>query len=216
MVMQLENIKGILFDFDGVLAETMEDHFKAWKKALGDFGAELKPNDYFPWEGMALAELAKRFCRKNNLDTRRYQEIIEKKEQYYLQDHQFKLYPHAEAFIDCLKTKQLPIGIVSAGLYDRLLQSVPPTFLNKFNVIITGDKTKRGKPFPDPYLKGAEELKLDIKNCAVIENAPLGIKSAKKAGAYCIAICSTLDQGLLTGADEIVKEIKDCAALMGC
>lgn len=214
--MRPEHIKGVLFDFDGVLAKTMEDNFRAWRKALGDFGAELEPQDYFPLEGLPLSELAHRFCKKNNIDARHREELIRKKERYYLQNHQFQLYPQVPEFIDCLKTRQIPIGIVSAGLYDRLLQSVPEDFLNKFNAIITGDKTRRGKPFPDPYLKGAEELNVGISNCVVIENAPLGIESAKKAGAYCIAVCSTLDAEVLSAADEIVKEIKDCTVFKHC
>lgn len=214
--MPIEKFEAVLFDFDGVLAETMEDHFVAWQKALADFGAPLDRADYFPLEGLALTELARMFCQKNNINAGRVPQIVRKKEQYYLKSYRFKLYPHASEFVDCLKTKGLPLGIVSAGLHNRLLESVPEEFLKKFSAVITGDKTARGKPFPDPYLKGAEELKVDINNCLVIENAPLGIKSAKKAGAYCIAITSTLRENLLREADKIVSTIKDCRVLMGC
>jgi len=54
-----------------------------------------------------------------------------------------------------------------------------------------------------------EDLKLKSNECVVIENAPLGIKSAKSAGIYCIAIASTLDKSYLNEADESVTEFKE-------
>ncbi|GAI93777.1 unnamed protein product, partial [marine sediment metagenome] len=104
-------------------------------------------------------------------------------------------------------------GIVTAGLSERVHNSVPLKFLSKFDVVITGDKTIRGKPFSDPYLKGAEELGLKPEECIVVENAPLGIQAAKSAGAYCIAICSTLDRSYLEEADEIVEKFEDLNTL---
>jgi len=58
--MKPKKIKGILFDFDGVLAKTMEDNFNAWKAAMKDFGADLKENDYYILEGMPLKDTAKK------------------------------------------------------------------------------------------------------------------------------------------------------------
>ena len=74
---------------------------------------------------------------------------------------------------------------------------------------MSGDDSVRGKPHPDPYLNAATKLGVLPQECLVIENAPLGIKSAKRAGIYCIAICSTLDKSYLSEADKIVENIKD-------
>ena len=126
------------------------------------------------------------------------------KDDYYLKLHQFKLYPSVTTLIDNLAENQIPIGIVTAAHKDRILKTVPGTFLEKFNALVTGDMTDKGKPFPDPYLKGCGALGISPEQCIVIENAPLGIQSAIAANAYCIAICSTLKSSFLQAADEIV------------
>lgn len=204
-----KKIKGILFDFDGVLAKTMEDNFNAWKSAMKDFGVDLKENDYYILEGMPLKEVAKKYCKKFNLNASLAEQIIAKKEDYYLKKHHFEFYPGVEEFIDYLKNRKIRIGIVTSALTDRLEKSVPKNFLEKFDTIISGEKTNRGKPFPDQYLKGLSELKLKEKECVVIENSPLGVQAAKNAGLYCIAICSTLDKSYLKEADKIIGAFND-------
>ncbi len=78
--------------------------------------------------------------------------------------------------------------------------------------IVTSSDIKRGKPDPEPYLKGAKAISLSPNNCLVIEDAPAGIRSGKAAGAVVIALQTTENDKLLraAGADYIVK---DCSAL---
>jgi mannitol-1-/sugar-/sorbitol-6-phosphatase len=78
--------------------------------------------------------------------------------------------------------------------------------------IVTSSDITRGKPDPEPYLKGARALSLSPSNCVVIEDAPAGIRSGKAAGAVVIALQTTESDELLraAGADYIVK---DCSAL---
>jgi len=200
--------RAILFDFDGTLGKTMEDNFAAWQAALADFAATLTPEEYFPYEGEALSELAKRYCFEKHIDPREAPEMVKKKEAYYLAHHVFAFYPGVEDMVARLSVKRVPMAIITTGLRDRIARSVPAEFLAKFT-IVTGDETKRGKPFPDPYIKGAEKLGIPISECVVVENAPAGIEAAKAAGAYCIAICSTLGPELLKSADEIVGAFAD-------
>ncbi len=106
-------------------------------------------------------------------------------------------------------SKKIKIGLVTASHYDQLGRLMDARLLSKFNFIVTGDEVKKGKPDPEPYLKGIEGLKLAADECIAIENAPLGINSAKSAGLYCIGICSTLDPKSLCGADEIINKFNE-------
>lgn len=195
----------ILFDFDGVLAETMLDHFHAWTLALKDFGVDLMAENYYPLEGLAMDKLALKYCLENHIPPSESKKIIEKKEKYYLANYQFRLYPGVPELIEKLHVKKVPIAIVTTGLRTRLLKSTPLNFLNKFSTIVTGDEVERGKPFPDPYLKASRDLGANITDCVVVENSPMGVESAKSAGAYCIGISSTLGAGHLAGADQVVS-----------
>lgn len=204
-----QKFEAALFDFDGVLAKTMEDHFLAWKKALMDFGADLVKEEYFPFEGMRLGELAKKYLQEKSIKNVRFDELVRRKENYYLRNFSFRLYPEVNEIVDILNERQVPLAIVTTGFASRIKKSVPRFFLKKFRAVITAEKVTRGKPYPEPYLLAASELGVVIAHCIAIENSPLGVESAKKAGAYCIAITSTVDASQLFGADEIIKDFGD-------
>jgi len=107
--MKPRKIKGILFDFDGVIAKTMEDNFKAWKLAMEDFNSQIGEEDYYPFEGKSLKELAKGYCRKFMFDESNWEEIVRKKEEYYLRNHKFEFYPGVDELIVFLKSKKVKI-----------------------------------------------------------------------------------------------------------
>lgn len=187
----------------------MEDHYKAWKSAFDIYGVDLIAEDYYRLEGTNVYELAKILLNKYNLNTNDYMELVKKKELFYLNNNKFRLYSGVIELLNKLCSKKIKIGIVTAGLLSRLNSSVPSNFLQLFDVIITSEDSNKGKPSPEPYLKGVKKLGIEPNNCIVIENAPLGIESAKRAGTYCIAISSTVDKMYLTKADEIVKTFQD-------
>lgn len=205
--------KGILFDFDGVLAETMEDFYQAWKAVFIESGYFIKQEEFYMLEGMRVTDVAAKFCQKGGIPNNKIEIILAKKEAYYAKNHSFKFYPGVEDFISNLKKVGVPLGIVTAGTKDRLTKTVPLDFLSNFNAIVSNETGGRGKPFPDPYLRGASDLSLSPKECIVIENAPSGISAAKSGGAYCIAICSTLPRKYLEEADEIINNFSELIKL---
>ena len=175
-----KKVKGVLFDFDGVIARSMEDNYIAWKYAMDYFGIKIKRDDYFPNEGLTPLKVAETLFSIYNKQSskKNYEKSIELKEHYYMKHHKFQFYPGVEYFVNKLKLKEISIGIVSGGAIKRLKSTVPKDFLDLFDAIITADYTEKGKPFPDPFLAGLDQLGLSREECVVIENAPLGIKSA--------------------------------------
>lgn len=203
--------KGILFDFDGTLADTMQEHYRFWRDTVAEYGADLLPEEYFPLEGMNMVEFAKHVIAVKGIADDP-QNIVKKKDEKYLaaaQNHGVKFYRGVFDLIDKLQERKVLMAIVTAGRGERLVRSVPEEFLNKFSAVVTSETAQRGKPFPDPYLRGAEKLKLLPAECIAVENAPLGIQSAKSAGMYCVAIASTVSKEKLAEADEVVSEFND-------
>ena len=205
--------RGILFDFDGVLAETMEDFFLAWETVFKEFGYSVSKEEFFLMEGMHTTEVASVFCKKGDIQNSQIENILRKKEAYYAKNHKFKFYPGVENLISNLKRNKVPLGIVTAGTKDRLVRTVLADFLSNFDSIVTKETEGNGKPFPDPYLRGASDLNLSPTECIVIENAPMGIKAAKSACAYCVAITSTLTKKYLSEADAVVENFSELAKL---
>lgn len=160
-------------------------------------------------EGLGLREVAETFGQKRSLSETDLNEIVRKKKQYYVRHHHVEFYPGVENLVGSLKDKGIPMGIVTAGHLDQLRGSVPAPFLDRFNIIVTGEQFIRGKPHPDPYLRGAKDLGLKPNECIAVENAPIGVESVKRAGIYCIAVCTTVGPDYLSHADEIVKSFGD-------
>lgn len=201
--------KGILFDFDGTLADTMEGHFLAWKSALGEHGLSINPDDYYPLEGIDLHEVARVFANGPTWNAEAIDRLVQKKKENYVAQQSISFYPGVELLISELQNKNVPMAIVTAGHLDQLESSVPSEFLKQFDAILTGDQFSRGKPDPEPYLKGAQALGLPPTECISVENAPVGVQSAKRANSYCIGICSTVGRDVLIEADEILDRFED-------
>lgn len=202
-------LKGILFDFDGTLADTMEGHYLAWKSALGEYGIPIEVDDYYPLEGAGLHEVARKFAKEPTWTEAAIGELVRKKKKYYVDRQPMTFFPGVELLISELKDRKVPIAIVTAGHLDQLRLSVPQRFLEQFDALITGDLFVRGKPDPEPYLRGAEKLGLTPADCIAIENSPLGVQAARRANIYCIAICSTVGRDDLIEADEILERFED-------
>ena len=202
-------LKGILFDFDGTLADTMEGHYLAWKSALGEHGIPIEARDYYPLEGRDLHEVARQFARGPAWTDGAIDGLVHKKKKYYVDRQSITFFPGVEPIVSELKDRKVPMAIVTAGHLDQLKLSVPGEFLKQFDALITGDQLLRGKPDPEPYLRGAQALDLRPAECIAVENAPVGIQSAKRANIYCVAICSTVGRDVLMEADEILERFED-------
>lgn len=206
--MEKKKFKAVLFDFDGVLADTMNDHFESWRHTFKQFGAVILSDEFFPLEGKSPMEICKTFAIKYNIDEP-VENIHNKKAKHYEETHQMMFYPGVVDYINFLHEKSALIGVVSGGALERLKNTVPKHFLDKFGILVTGDKVDKGKPHPDPYIMGAKQLNLDPSECIAIENAPLGIESAKSAGMACIAIASTVNKEKLSKSDLVLSEFSE-------
>ena len=202
-------MKGILFDFDGTLADTMEGHYLAWRTALGEYGVSVEACDYYPLEGSGMHDIARTLIKDSSWKESEIDELVQRKKKYYVERQIVTFYPGVESLVSELKAKNIPMAVVTAGHLDQLRLSVPQSFLSHFDVLITGDLISRGKPDPEPFLRAAQSLGLTPQECIAVENAPLGIQSARRANIYCVGICSTVNRNELADADEIVIQFAD-------
>src|SRR3989344_8552256 len=123
--------QGVLFDFDGTLARTMEDNFAAWKMACADLDLGLAPPDYCPLEGMNLFEIAAQYLSTAGRGPNEKQNLVKKKEAYYLEisrEKRLEFYPGVYAILETLRVRNLPIAIVTSALSERVAKTVPPEF----------------------------------------------------------------------------------------
>lgn len=206
--------RAVLFDYDGVVANTMEDNYSAWQFAFSKYGIQLDRLRYFRMEGMTPLAVASSVLEENGFDPSPAAEIAREKERYYIEHHASSLHDGIESLISVLKIRGHLVGLVSGASRERLHGSGIARLLGQFDVIITSDAVARGKPDPEPYLLAAQRLGVSPANCLAIENAPLGIASAKSALMDCIAVCTTLSREYLGEADMVVDGIADLGPIM--
>ncbi len=200
-------IKALLFDFDGVLAETLPDHFYAWQQVLIPLGIEpddltLRLSEGSPAYKIAIALAAHQGLK---ISEELAKEYAAKKNQVFRARTKAPIYPGILELITFAQNHSMTVGLVTGTAMANIRAVLPAKLLSNFDTIVTDQDTQRGKPNPDPYLKAAENLQISPRDCLVVENAPLGIQSAKAAGAFCVGLTTTLPREHLQGADVICR-----------
>lgn len=205
-------INAVLFDFDGVIANTLTYHVQAWQQVFAAHGVEILAEDVCLLEGQLAEEIGRQLAEQKgvSLTENMLREMVRQKRAIYNQITQAMVYPAARRLIDYLKENALKIALVTGALRQNVETVTGKEFLTQFDAIIAGNDVARTKPHPDPYLAAAEKLNVPPEECLVIENAPLGIRAARLAGMFCIALKTTIrDDAQLSEADLIVDDIAD-------
>jgi beta-phosphoglucomutase len=208
--------KGVLFDLDGVLVDSMTHHLKAWKWIFDQQNIPVSQHTLALHEGYRSPDMARKVAREAGIELadEQVQEIILRKRAYYQEIAKVEFYPNAMEVIHKVRAMNKKCAIVTSCVRKSLQKAVPTTDMSLFDYIITGDEITNGKPNPDPYLIASDKLNLKSDECVVIENAPLGIQSANAAGMVCIAITTTLQAHELEGADYVVNDIIDILPIL--
>jgi beta-phosphoglucomutase len=204
-------IKAILFDLDGVIVDSLHYHYLAWDHMFKEIGGSVTEESIFLSEGMNSSDILPLFLKKFNvkLPIEKHQKFIEDKRNYFRQIVKLTYYPNAFETIEKLRDLGYKSALVTACARKNMEMSIDTEHQKLFDFIISGDDVAHSKPNPDPYLIAQKTLGLEVSECVAIENAPLGVESAKNAGMICIAVESTLGREYLQEADFIINEIQE-------
>jgi len=211
MIISLGNkIKAVIFDMDGVITNTMPYHFNAWQRVFSEAGIKVSCYDVYQREGQdgltTIREIFKEKRLKFSLKSAR--ELLLKKEILFKKIVKIRFIRGARPFIRELKNHNIALGLVTGTSRHEMQKILPKNIRSLFDVSVTGDEVKNGKPHPEPFLKALNALKLTSREAIVLENAPFGIESAKKAGLYCVALETSLPARFLFRADSVLKSYK--------
>ena len=173
---------GYIFDCDGTIADTMPLHFRAWTRAMQDFGGTFPEELFYSWggkpTGIIAAELNAMFGLSLDVE-----KTVRRKEDYYL-----AMVPEVtpvQPVLDFAKSIHgaAPMAIASGGhheLVDATLAALGITDL--FDAVVCLEDYVHGKPSPDPFLEAARRLGVPPGDCVVFEDSPTGIVAAEAAG----------------------------------
>jgi HAD superfamily hydrolase (TIGR01509 family) len=193
----------------------MPYHADAWVKAFGEVGIHITNMDIYEIEGSNHKGVVDIIFHKAGLEpsSSDYEAFLTKKREYFLQNNRAEPFRDMPACLQALKGKYKLA--VASGADRTIVNSLMDKFYpGIFKVIVSGEDVTRGKPDPEPYLTAAGKLGLEPAVCMVIENAPLGIQSAKKAGIYCVAVPTYLSEEKLIDADMVFADHAELTAYL--
>jgi HAD superfamily hydrolase (TIGR01509 family) len=204
----------IVFDFDGVIADSEPLHLAAYQQVLAPLGVTLTREDYYARYlgsddvGMFTQVAASQGWQ---VDAGRLAALVAEKVKVFqaVIESTDVLYPGARACIEGLGAA-FPLGIASGALRHEIEKILGRGGLDRhFRFIVGSGDTPQSKPAPDPYRRAAELHGLPPAECLAIEDSRWGIQSAKSAGLSCIAITNTYPRAALTDADLVVDGLDE-------
>ncbi|MFN4854740.1 MAG: hexitol phosphatase HxpB [Bacteroidota bacterium] len=187
-------IKAVLFDMDGVLADTEPFWQEAQCRAFGEIGINLSNEDCAQTMGMRIHEVVD-FRMKNHPHLHFNKKMVVDTILSYVVENirgNAKPMPGVAEILESLEGLELPLALVSSSHYRviyALLESLQ--MRHYFDLILSSEDMPYGKPHPMPYLQAAEYLDVPPEECLVFEDSPKGVLSALSAGMRVIAIPNT-------------------------
>lgn len=188
-----ENIKAFLFDMDGVLYDSMPKHAKAWVHSFHSLGLEFNEYEAYMREGMTGASTINEIFSKQLFrfaTEEECQKIYADKAAYFESLGPSMPIASVHKVLSTIQQNEKEIFLVTGSGQKSLLNKLESTFPGVFHKekMVTAYDVKKGKPDPEPYLMALQKGNLLPNQAIVVENAPLGVKSAVAAGIFTIAV----------------------------
>ena len=207
-------LSGVVFDFDGVIADTERLHLQAYQQVLAPRSMSLAPATYYDrYLGFDDVGVFKALAADAGLelDQRELARLLDEKGRRFdaLLEGETVLYADAP---DCIRelSSMVPLGIASGALRDEIDRILSAAHLRQhFQVVVGADDVAKSKPAPDTYRRAVVLLSPDAggpswRSFVAIEDSRWGLESAHAAGLKTIGITNNYPASELTGADVIV------------
>ncbi len=177
-----DNAKGLIFDLDGTLVDTMPIHFEAWKKMSGHYGFEFTEETFYHYAGIPTKKIISLLNEERNLSTDP-EEAMLIKEAAFLENLD-RVEP-VEFVVRLLRENkgQLPVSVGTGSrkhMAEKILEAAG--LKEFFSIVITADDVVNHKPEPDTFLACARLMGVEPEHCQVFEDGDLGLEAARRAG----------------------------------
>lgn len=208
-------LKAVIFDLDGVITDTAEWHYLAWKQLANSIGIDFNREFNEELKGISRMESLEKILQfggradhfsedeKEQLATRKntkYVELLTEMEPEHI-------FPGVKEFLNELKDHGIGIGLASASKNaPAILNALKIT--DYFQTIINPDEVANGKPAPDIFLRAAEKLSVLAEECIGIEDSTAGISAIKDAGMYAVGV-GTYEKMTEAGADLVLQTTQE-------
>ena len=200
----------VLWDMDGVLVDTGDFHYQAWKSALSEYGILLSYEKFQSIFGMNNRSILQLFYGEKFTE-QLYEEIGNLKETYFrsaIKGH-IRLLPGVLPLLKSIQQRKIPQAIASSAPQANIDAILSELALASYFQAIVSASEMPGKPDPTVFLNAAELLECPPDRCIVVEDAPAGVEAARRAGMKCVAVTTTHQSDVLKYADLILDRLDE-------
>jgi len=189
----MSEIKGLIFDLDGVVVSTEQNHFESWKRIAELLGAEFNEALNENLKGVSRADSLRFILKYSHIEISdsEFEELLVRKNEFYCDSigdlSKENILPGVESVLEKAKAKGIKVMIGSSSKNARFILD-KLGLLSIFDHIVDGNDVQFPKPHPEVFLNGAKLAQLEPSDCIVFEDAASGIKAAKEGGFKAIAV----------------------------
>lgn len=213
----MSKLHGLIFDVDGVIADTEPVNARVTIKVMKDmFGLRgVKPEDFDAGIGKGAEKYVKAGADVHGLtlSDEQIKDAADLRERYLIETIRAEPLPAFAGVLElingALQRRDFRLAIATSGsleLSRAILESAKVPYQKM--VYVTGSEIKRKKPDPELFLAAASRMGIKPAHCVVIEDAPSGVQAAKAAGAKCIAVTNSTAAANLSQADLVCGSLE--------
>ena len=188
--METSTAKAIIFDMDGTLIDSEPLHLLAYQELLEQFEHVWTAQDNREFLGRTDFDVCKAMVSKFNLSLTARQ-LVERKEHVLQELVEKNAHPRPGVLeiLNAAAELKVPMAVASSATLATIAFTIDALGIRKyFSTLSSGEEVSSGKPDPAVFLLAAQRLKVPAQNCLVVEDTLNGIKAAKAAGMYCVAV----------------------------
>jgi len=213
-----KTIEGVIFDVDGVLADTEKYQWLGWVEPLKEYNIPLTKKQYLKYAGKQGDVIESEMISEFNLPIEKHI-LLQKKEKMLIEwFHKKKLnrMKYAKQAVEYFFKSNIKLAAASGSPRDEAILKLEKTgLLSYFPFVVGGTEVKRGKPYPDIYIHAAKLLQLKPNKCLSFEDTQYGVESAKSAELFCIGVPTEFSiKQNFSKADEICKDLKEAITFL--
>lgn len=214
-------LKAVIFDFDGVITDSEILHLRAFNEVLSQYGVKMTTKNYYQtYLGLTDVDCYKLLIHQGllKIEEQEIAGLVEQKNMIFeeLAKKEGQLIDGVRDFLNKLERNKVPMGICSGALLTEIEMILEEAGLRHlFEVIVSAEQIKKGKPDPQGFLLTLEKLNanrkdpITSKQCVVIEDSHWGLEAAGAAGMHTVAVTNSYDAEQLSMAEKIVGHLSE-------
>ena len=185
-------VRGVLFDMDGVVIDTEKLYTRFWMEAAADLGHPMTLTQALQMRSLGSIESQEKLDSFFGAGVLEY-DVLRKRRielmEAFIAEHGIEEKKGIRELLACLKEKGIPCAITSSSSIPLIRRHLGDLgLLEGFTALCSGKDVPQGKPAPDIYLHGAATLGIAPEDCLAIEDSPAGIEAAWRAGCMAVIV----------------------------